>query len=323
MMRRRTCLQNFGSFGVALAWPLSTRAQAGPTRVVIGFSPGGSVDALARLVAESISAESGRPAIVESKTGAAGRLAVDLVKGAAPDGETLLVAPQGPMTLFPHVFNALRFDPAKDFAPITRLASGDFALTLAPNVPVQDVKALREWLKANPDKASYGSPGAGTIPHFVGVAVSTQLGVPMTHIPYQGSAKTMVDLAGGNIAMAISPVTEALELHKAGRVRIVATTGAARTPFVEGVPTFKEQGFDVEVPLWFAAYGPAGVPAAKVQSLRAAIDKGFATPDTVQRLAKLGLVPAPMSPSELESLRQRETAMWAGVVKASGFTPAN
>jgi len=322
-MLRRHCIQGLGALGLAVSLPPVARAQSAPVRVIIGFSPGGSVDALARLVAESLGAGSGRTAVVESKTGAAGRLAVDLVKAAPPDGDTLLVAPQGPMTLFPHVFKSLRFDPAKDFSPITRLASGDFALTVAPNVPAQDVKALRDWLKANPDKASYGSPGAGTIPHFVGVAVSAQLGVPMTHIPYQGSAKTMVDLAGGNIAMAISPVTEALELHKAGRVRIVATTGAVRTPFVDGVPTFKEQGVDVEVPLWFAAYGPAGMPPAKVQALRTAIDKGFSTPDTAQRLAKLGLVPAPLSPAELEALRQRETALWAGVVKASGFTPAD
>jgi tripartite-type tricarboxylate transporter receptor subunit TctC len=322
-MLRRHCLQNLGALGLTVALPALVHAQSTPVRVIIGFSPGGSVDALARLVAESLAAESGRTALVENKTGAAGRLAVDLVKAAPPDGDTLLVAPQGPMTLFPHVFKSLRFDPAKDFLPITRLASGDFALTVAPNVPAQDLKALREWLKANPDKSSYGSPGAGTIPHFVGVAASAQMGVPMTHIPYQGSAKTMVDLAGGNIAMAISPVTEALELHKAGRVRIIATTGPVRTTFVDGVPTFKEQGVDVEVPLWFAVYGPAGMPPAKVQSLRTAIDKGFSTPDTAQRLAKLGLVPAPLSPAELEALRQRETALWAGVVKASGFTPSD
>jgi tripartite-type tricarboxylate transporter receptor subunit TctC len=265
-MHRRSCIHHLGALGLALGLPPVARAQAAAVRVVIGFSPGGSVDALARLVAESLSAESGRTAIVESKTGAAGRLAVDLVKAAAPDGATLLVAPQGPMTLFPHVFKSLRFDPAKDFSPITRLASGDFALTVAPNVPAQDVKALRDWLKANPDKASHGSPGAGTIPHFVGVAVSAQLALPMTHIPYPGSAKTMIDLAGGHIAMAISPVTEALELHQAGRVRIVATTGAVRTTFVDGVPTFKEQGFDVEVPLWFA---PTGRPACRRRRCKA------------------------------------------------------
>jgi tripartite-type tricarboxylate transporter receptor subunit TctC len=322
-MKRRHCLFGAAAATLAATGAMRAFAQAGPTHVVIGFAPGGSVDALARLVGESIAAATGRPAIVESKTGAAGRLAVDLVKAAAPDGDTLLVAPQGPMTLFPYVFNKLRFDPAKDFTPITRLVTGDFALTVGPAVPAKDVAALRDWLKTVGDKASYGSPGSGTLPHFVGVAVARQMGVPMTHIPYQCSAKSMIDLAGGTIPMTISPVTEALELHKAGRVRILATTGSTRTTFVSGVPTFKEQGFDVEVPLWFAVYGPAGMAPATVDKLRAAIDKGFAAEPTVQRLAKLGLVPAPLSPAELEALRKRESAMWATVVKESGFAPTD
>jgi len=299
-------------------------AQSNPVKVITGFAPGGSVDALARMTADAVAAATGRIAIVENKTGAAGRLAVDLVKSAPPDGDTLLVAPQGPMTLFEHVFkDKLKYDPAKDFSPITRLATADFALTIGPMVPARDLAGFRAWLKTAGDKASFGSPGAGTLPHFVGISVGEKLGVPMTHVPYQGSAKTMIDLAGGQIAAAVSPVTEALELHKAGKVHIIATTGAKRSPFVPDVPTFKEAGVDVEVPLWFAVYGPAGIPAATVEKLRKAIDAGFATPDATQRLAKLGLVAAPMTPAELEALRQRETAMWAPVVKASGFTPAN
>ena len=299
-------------------------AQSSPVKIVTGFAPGGSVDALARMTADAIGAATGRTAIVENKTGAAGRLAVDLVKSAPPDGDTLLVAPQGPMTLFQHVFkDKLKYDPAKDFSPITRLATADFALTIGPMVPAKDLAGFRAWLKTAGDKASFGSPGAGTLPHFVGISVGEKLGVPMTHVPYQGSAKTMIDLAGGQIAAAVSPVTEALELHKAGKVHIVATTGAKRSPFVPDVPTFKEAGVDLEVPLWFAVYGPAGIPAPTVDKLRKAIDAGFATPDATQRLAKLGLVAAPMTPAELEALRQRETAMWAPVVKASGFSPTN
>ena len=170
----------------------------------------------------------GRTAIVENRTGAAGRLAVEQVKAAPPDGSMLLLAPQGPMTLFPHVFRNLRYDPGKDFVPVTRVASGDFALTIGPLVPAKDVKGFRAWLATAGDKANYGSPGAGTIPHFVGVAFARQAGVPMTHVPYRGSALSMNDLAGGQIAMAVSPVTKALELRKAGRVTIVATTGGTR-----------------------------------------------------------------------------------------------
>ena len=159
------------------------------------------------------------------------------------------------------------------------------------------------------------------MPHFVGVSIAKQLGVPMTHVPYRGSALSMTDLAGGAIAAAISPVTEALELHKAGRVRIIATTGSVRTPFADGVPTFKELGLDVEVPLWFAVYAPAATPPATLDKLRAAIHAGLGTPAAKERLGRLGLVPAPSSGADVAALQRRETEMWGVVVKASGFTP--
>lgn len=294
-----------------------------PMRVVVGFAPGGSVDALARLVAESLQTGLGRNALVENRAGAAGRLAVEQVKAAPADGDTLLVAPQGPMTLFPHVFRSLRYDPARDFVPVTRVASGDFALTIGPMVPAKDLKGLRAWLETAGAKATYGSPGAGTLPHFAGVAFARGIGVPMTHIPYRGSALTMNDLAGGTIAAAWSPVTEALELHKAGRVTIVATTGAQRTTFVTGVPTLKESGIDLEVPLWFAVYAPVATPPAVLDRIRGAIHATLATPAARERIERLGLVAAPSSTPELVQLQARERDMWEPVVKASGFTPAD
>ena len=321
--RRRSAAFAVGLCLSLVALPAAIAQPAG-VKVIVGFSPGGSVDALARMTADAITAGTGRTAIVENKTGAGGRIAVDLVKAAAPDGSTLLVAPQGPMTLFTHVFkDKLKYDPAKDFSPITRLATADFALTIGPMVPATDLAGFRTWLRGAGDKAAFGSPGAGTLPHFVGISVGDKLGVPMTHIPYQGSAKSMLDLAGGTIPATVSPVTEALELHKAGKVHIIATTGSKRSPFVPEVPTFKEAGLDIEVPLWFAVYGPAGMPPATVDALRKAIDGALATPDAAQRLLKLGLVAAPLSPADLEALRQRESAMWGPIVKASGFTPAN
>lgn len=316
MDRRRALVAVPATLALACA-----RAQTPPVRVLIGFAPGGSVDALARLAAEAIQQGTGRSAIVESRTGAAGRLAVEAVKAAAPDGDTLLVAPQGPMTLFPHVFRGLKFDPAKDFVPISRLAAGDYALTIGPAVPAKDIAGLRTWLRTAGDKATYGSPGAGTLPHFVGVSIARAMGVTMTHVPYRGSALAMNDLAGGTLAAAVSPVTEALELHKAGRVHIVATAGAVRSPFVDGVPTLKESGIDVDVPSWFALYAPAGTPPATVERLRAAVHAGLATPAAKERIGRLGLVPAPSGAAELLALQKRETEMWGSVVKASGFTP--
>lgn len=322
-MHRRHLLRQFGALPLAaLAAAPAARAQSGTVRVIVGFAPGGSVDALARMTADAVAAAGGRTAVVENKAGAGGRLALGLVKAAAPDGDTLLVAPQGPMTLFTHVFKQkLGYDPARDFTPVTRLVTGDFALTVGPMSQAKDLAGFRAWLRTAGAGANYASPGAGTLPHFVGVSVAQKLGVPMTHVPYPGSAKSMIDLAGGNVAAAVSPVTEALELHKAGRAHIVATTGAVRSPFVPEVPTFKEMGIDLEVPLWFAVYGPAGMPPATVERLRGAIDRGFATREAGERLSKLGLVAAPLDPAGMEALRQRESAMWGPVVAASGFTP--
>jgi tripartite-type tricarboxylate transporter receptor subunit TctC len=325
MNRRQTLgtALRLGLMGALASAAASTLAQPQPVRVVVGFAAGGSVDALARLVADAVQTGLGRTAIVENRTGAAGRLAVEQVKAAPPDGSMLLLAPQGPMTLFPHVFRGLRYDPGKDFVPVTRVATGDFALTIGPMVPAKDMKGFREWLRTAGDRATYGSPGAGTIPHFAGVSVARRIGAPMTHVPYRGSALSMNDLAGGTIAAAISPVTEALELHKAGRVTIIATTGSTRSPFVAGVPTLKELGIDVDVPLWFAVYAPAATPAETLDKLRQAIHAALATPAAKQRLAQLGLTPAPSGSAELLVIQRRELDMWGPVVQASGFTPAD
>ncbi len=321
-MQRRQWLARAGALGLIGCATGQAAAQAATGRVVLGFAPGGSVDALARMTADALGANSGRTFVVENRTGAGGRLALDLVKAAPPDGDTLLVAPQGPMTLFSHVFKKqLKYDPARDFTPITRLAVGDFALTVGPLSGAKDLASFRNWLKTAGAKATYGSPGAGTLPHFIGVSMAQKFGIEMTHVPYPGSAKSMIDLAGGNVASTLSPVTEALELHKAGKVRIVATSGAVRSPFTPDVPTFKEQGIELEVPLWFAVYGPAGIPAATVDRLRGAIDRALATPEAAERLAKLGLAAAPLAPAQMEALRQRESAMWGPIVAASGFTP--
>jgi tripartite-type tricarboxylate transporter receptor subunit TctC len=324
-VKRRILLQR--GLGAASAFALGafampSAAQQATSRIVIGFAPGGSIDASARLVAELLQAGTGRATIVENRTGAAGRVAIEHVKGAAADGDTLLLVPHGPMTLFTHVFRNLRFDPAKDFVPITRVSAGDYALTVGPSAPVKDIAGFRDWVRTAGDKASYGSPGAGTVPHFIGVSIARAIGAQMTHVPYRGSALSMADLAGGAISAVVSPVTEALELHKAGRVRIVATAGATRSPFLDGaVPTLKEAGIDVDVPLWFALYAPAATPPATLEKLRGIVTAGLVTPASTERLARLGLVPSPSTAAELLAQQQRETQMWGPVVKASGFTP--
>jgi tripartite-type tricarboxylate transporter receptor subunit TctC len=192
---------------------------------------------------------------------------------------------------------------------------------LSPAVPAKDLPGFIAWLKTAGDKASYGSPGAGTLPHMLGVSLARAIGTPMTHVPYRGSAPAMTDLAGGVTPAVLSPVTEALSLHNAGKIRIVATAGAARSPFLQGVPTLKESGIDIDVPLWFALYAPAATPAPTLAKLRTAVVQWLSKPEAVQKLKFLGLVPAPSQPQEQLALQRQETQMWEKAVKASGFTP--
>jgi tripartite-type tricarboxylate transporter receptor subunit TctC len=321
-MHRRSALSVLtASIASALRPGLAAAQTGSPVKIVVGFAPGGSVDALARQVAETLQTTLGRTAIVENRTGAAGRLAIEQVKASGADGDTLVLVPHGPVTLFPHVFKNLKFDMEKDFVPVTRVAAGDYALTIGPAVPAKDMAGFVAWLKTAGDKASYGSPGAGTLPHLLGVTVARAIGAPMTHVPYRGSAPAMTDLAGGVLSAVLSPVTEALPLHNAGKVRIIATAGATRSPFLQGVPTLKESGIEVDVPLWFGLYAPAATPAATVVRLRTAVQQALSAPEATQKMKLLGLVPAPSQPQEQLALQRAETQMWERAVKQSGFTP--
>ncbi|HUG21407.1 tripartite tricarboxylate transporter substrate-binding protein, partial [Piscinibacter sp.] len=245
-MQRRTLLKAAGGSLLApTASPLFAQNQ-GPVRILIGFAAGGGLDACARLVAEQLKEAIGRPVVVENKTGASGRLAVEAVKLAPPDGDTLLIAPQGPMTLFPFIYKSLRFDPDKDFTPVTGLITSDFCLAVGPQAPVSDMTGFKQWAKDAGDKVTYGSPGAGTIPHFLGVQIARGLGITMTHIPYRGGGPAVLDLLGGTLSAVVTPIADPLEMHKAGKVKILATTGAARSKLIDGIPTLKESGIDLD-----------------------------------------------------------------------------
>ena len=320
-MQRRSLIQAAaGTVMAQAARPLFAQS-ATPVRILVGFAAGGGLDACARLVAEQLKESLGRPVLVENRTGASGRLAVEAVKSAAPDGDTLLLAPQGPMTLFPFVYKSLRFDPAKDFTPLGRVVTSDFCLAVPAGAPARDVAGFRQWAKGSAQGLNYGSPGAGTIPHFLGVQIARALGITMTHVPYRGGAPAVLDLTAGTINAIVTPISDPLEMHRAGKVRILATTGAERSRLVSGLPTFREAGVDIDISAWYGLYGPAGLPAAVAARLQAALAAALQGTALQEKLAHLALVAAPSTPAELVALRKRETAFWEPVVKASGFTP--
>lgn len=299
----------------------TANAQTNPIKLMVGFAAGGSLDLLARAVAEQITVKTNRAAIVENRTGAAGRLAVDAVKSAKPDGETLLVCPQGPLTLFPYIFKNLKYDPFKDLMPISRLSTFDVAIGLGPLSGADSLPKFLEWAKANPGKANFGSSGAGTLLHFTGTSLGQLSGVPLTHVPYKGSAPAVADLIGGNVPMVVAPLSDMLEQHKAGRLKVVAVTSPERGVLAPEVPTCKELGVALEVPGWFALYGPAGMPNEIVDNLNRIIQEVSAQPQIRERLLKMGMVPAPTTREQTLALQRSEHAMWERMVKASGFTP--
>ncbi len=300
----------------SLAWAQTDR----PLRILVGFPPGGSLDTVARALADKMTGELKRPVLVDNKPGAGGRLAAELLKNAAPDGDTMMMAPIVVPVLAPLVFSKLNYNPATDFAPVLHAASFHFGLAVPGDAPYKTLAELVAWFKANPAKANYGMPAAGSLPHFFGLMIAKEIGVDITPVPFQGGAPLITALAGGQVASGIDVLTEQLELHKAGKLRIVATSGAQRSKAVPDVPTFRELGFaNIQAQSWFGLYAPAKTPAASIAAVNAAGNKALALADVQERFTKLSLEAGGGSAADLQKLQDAEVARWAPVVKASGF----
>ena len=292
-----------------------------PVRIIVGFAPGGTADLIARVVADKLKDTVGQPVIVDNRPGAAGRIAADLVKGAAPDGSTIMVMPIGPMAVVPHTLKQIPYDPVKDFTAIGLGATFQFALAAGPGSGAKTWGEFVAWAKANPNKASYATSAAGSLPHFVGVLLSRDIGIEMVHVAYKGSGAYMNDLMGGQVPSAIDTVADLSEQHRAGKIRILATTGTARAPATPDVPTFSELGLKNMVASgWFGFFAPPNTPKAVIDTLNRGINKALASPDVVERLTKLGMDPATSTPDEFARIVASDYAKWGPIVKASGFT---
>jgi tripartite-type tricarboxylate transporter receptor subunit TctC len=218
------------------------------------------------------------------------------------------------------VFSKLPYDPIADFAPVAQVANFQFALSVNASHPAKNVNELIAWYKANPAKANFGSPAPGSLPHFFGVMIAKGAGIELVHVPYNGGGPMMNALMGEQITAAIDTLVEQVELHRAGKVRILATSGTSRSPLLPEVPTFTESGLvGVEGTAWFGVYAPAKTPEATVRQLNAAINKALANAELRERLTRLGLEPAGGTPADLAARMAQDAARWAPVVKASGF----
>jgi tripartite-type tricarboxylate transporter receptor subunit TctC len=297
--------------------PLNAAAQT--IRILVGLAPGGSNDIAARLVADKLRDSLGQPVIVENKVGAGQRVALAEVKRAAPDGRTLILATNSPLSIFPHTYAKLEYDPVRDFTPIARVLTFDMAIAAGPKVAATNMKEFLAWVKANPAQAAYGTPGAGTLPHFVGVLLGRTVGVEFTHVPYKGSTSAMPDLMGGQVPILIDGLGSMAEQHKAGRIHFIASTGQKRSPVTPEVPTLRESGIDIVAETSAGIYGPARMPADIVKRLNGAIVQAVNAPDFRERLFKEGLTPSPSTPEELAASQAEDLKRWEAPIKASGF----
>src|SRR5450755_3115273 len=270
-----------------------------PVRILVGFPAGGTADLIARVVADKLKDSLGVPVIVDNRPGAIGRIAAEAVKNAAPDGTTIMAVPIGPMAVVPHSTKGLNYDPLKDFTPIALGATFQFALAAGPESGAKTWQEFAVWVKANPDKAAYATSGAGSLPHFFGLLISTEIGVPMLHVAYKGSAAYINDLIGGQIPVAIDALADLSEFHRAGKIRILASSGATRSTALPDVPTFKELGLPaVQATGWFGFFGPANMSKSTVETLNRCINKALQSVDVLEKLTNVGMDPAPNSVEE-------------------------
>ncbi len=292
-------------------------------RIYIGYPAGGTTDAVSRHIAAKLQPDYARSVIVESKPGAAGQIAVQTMKTVAGDGLTMLMTPMSILGVFPHTYPRLAYDPLKDVVPVSRAVSYNYGFAVGPAVPasVTTIAQFMEWVKKNPDKASFGSGSTGSTLHFVGILLGRASGVDLTHVGYRGSAQLLTDVAGGNLPACSSPIGDLLAYEAAGRLRVLATSGEQRSRFLPKVPTFVESGFkDMAFTEWYGFYLPPKATPAQVQRLNKSIVEALAVPSVIESLSLMGMEAASSSPQELDALLKSDSQRWGKLVKSIGFT---
>jgi tripartite-type tricarboxylate transporter receptor subunit TctC len=309
--------------GLALATAAGAQVVSKPVRVIVPFPAGGGTDVLARIIAEKLRGTYAPSVIVENRVGASGRTGVEAVKNAEPDGSTLLFVPDFLMTVYPHSFKKLSYDPLTDFAPVAIVARSQLALAAGPSVPanVRTARDYVDWVKANPKNGFFATTSAGGTPHFVGVMLSKAAGVELSPVHYKGGAPALQDLLGGQIPVSINPVGELLPYVKSGKVRVLATTGGERSSFLPEVPTMSEVGYrDVVVQAWLGFLSPARTPQETLAKLSSAIADAVRLPDASQNIEKFGMQPLTSGPDAFAATLRADLERWGPIVKASGFT---
>ncbi|WP_397408331.1 Bug family tripartite tricarboxylate transporter substrate binding protein [Polaromonas sp.] len=294
----------------AQTWP------AKPVKVIVNFPPGGAADQLARAIGTPLAEALGQPVVVENRGGANGNIGGEAVAKAPADGYTLLMSSGGMVSVNPHLYPKMSFNPAKDLVPVAAAARVLVFLEVKPSLPVNNVKEFLAYLKANPGKLSFGSPGNGSSPHLAAEMLKAQTNSFAVHVPYRGAAPAMQDLLGGQLDFMFDPGI-GLQHVKAGKLKLLAVGSAKRSPLFPDVPTLDEAGlknFDADT--WFGFYAPAGTPPAVVSRLNQEINKILATQPVKDRIMAIGGIPAPMSPSDFNMRAAIDGTRFGALIRA-------
>jgi tripartite-type tricarboxylate transporter receptor subunit TctC len=290
-------------------------------RLVVGFPPGGTVDLIARQLAERLRSQLGTPIIVDNRPGAAGRIAVEHVKSSRPDGSVLLVSPESMFVTYPHVYKKLRYDALNDFTGIGTAVSFTYAFVVSAQVGVNSVNEFIAWIKANPGKANMATPALGGLPHFVGFKTEEALGIKLQTIPFPGVTPALQSLMAGDAPCSVVPVGDVVQLHNAGRVKVLAICGPSRAASIPQVPTMSEIGFkEVNYKGWHGVFAPAAIPASVVSRFSIALQNTVNSKDFGASIAKLELEPYPLAPGAFFSLMKEDFGRWKRIVDQSGFS---
>lgn len=304
--------------------PVSAAVIAQNGQILVGYPPGGATDTMARFLAEALQGSYAPAIIVDNKPGAGGQIAAGILKRSEGDGSTMLLTPSPAIAISPYLYPKLSYDPLRDFTAVTTVSTFPHLLSVGPAVPaeVKTVADLVAWIKANPEQGSYGTAGAGSVPHFLGVELARVAGVELTHVPYKGDAPALQDLLGGQIPMVLGTLGSALPHVQAGRLRALATSGLERTPLLPDVPTAREAGYAaLEMTDWFGLFVPASMPAELVDRLYAAVRDALQTKEVQEGFAKLAFAPGGEPPTEFAQRVRADHERWGPIVEASGFKP--
>jgi len=297
------------TLAAAQAWPTK------PVRIMVGASPGGGTDIIARMLAEKYQAIFGQPFLVENRPGASNTIAADLTAKAPPDGQTILVATNTAQSIAPHLLK-LGYDPLKDLVPVALLVTVPNVLVVNTDVPAKNVKELVALIRANPDKYSYGSSGTGSTQHLAGEAFAHELGLKMTHVPYKGSSQALADLIGGQIQMIFDTTSSAMSHIKGGKVRALAVMSPKRSRELPDVPTLAEAGIpNVEMTTWYGLFATAGTPKGTLDRLAGETAKVLRMPDVQKRLEGLGGEPGDLSPAQLAAMNKAEFERFGKLIR--------